>query len=151
MITLRWRTRWLPSLLGAASMCTLPTLTMAQELRWPLKDANATDLASGAHGRPRTTGQVSDYLTLDAIVHIVLLRANSNATPDLWVRSVRDAIAHGGAFVPPPAAPESVDERMTPWLEAVVVTKDGRYFSLQLDTNIAHLTGSDVRGYFAYR
>ena len=150
MITLRRRMRWLPSLLGAASMCTLTTLTMAQELRWPLKDANATDLASEALGRHRTTGRVSDYLTPDAIAHIVLLRANSNATPDLWVRSVRDAIAHGGAFVPP-TAPESVDERMTPWLEAVIVTKDGRYFSLELDTNIARLIGSDVRGYFAYR
>jgi len=40
---------------------------------------------------------------------------------------------------------------MTPWLEAVIVTKDGRYFSLELDTNIARLIGSDVRGYFAYR
>lgn len=151
MTTMRRRMRWLPSLLGATSMCTLTTLTMAQELRWPLKDAIATDLASGAYRHPRTSGQVSDYLTPDAIAHIVLLHANSNATPDLWVRSVRDAIAHGGAFVPPPATPESVDERLTPWLEAVIVTKDGRYFSLQLDTNIARLIGSNMRGYFAYR
>lgn len=67
-----------------------------------------------------------------------------------WLPRPLAAIAHGGAFVPP-TAPESVDERMTPWLEAVIVTKDGRYFSLELDTNIARLIGSDVRGYFAYR
>ena len=147
LISIR-RSMWrLPGLMCAASMCTLSTLAMAQELRWPLKDANATDLASAAYGRNRTTGQVSDYLRPDTIAHIVILRANSNATPDIWVRSVRNAIEHGGAFV----APASADEQMTPWLEAVIVSKDGRYFSLQLDASLARLIGDDVRGYFAYR
>ena len=146
-ISIRRSLWWLPGLICAASMCTLSTLAMAQELRWPLKDANATDLASAAYGRNRTTGQVSDYLRPDTIAHIVILRANSNATPDIWVHSVRNAIEHGGAFV----APASADEQMTPWLEAVIVSKDGRYFSLQLDASLARLIGDDVRGYFAYR
>ena len=70
---------------------------------------------------------------------------------DIWVHSVRNAIEHGGAFVAPPDAPASADEQMTPWLEAVIVRKDSRYFSLQLDVSLAHLIGDDVRGYFAYR
>ena len=54
-----WLLKGKPSLLGAASMCTLTTLAMAQEPRWPLKDANATDLASEALGRHRAWRRLS--------------------------------------------------------------------------------------------
>lgn len=119
------------------------------QLRWRT-DAQTTDLTffhDGLHG-PLATGPVHAKLPADAVAHLVLLQTNSNATPDLLANLLRGAIANATDFVAP-----QPDTPQTYWLDAMVVTQDGRYVRVQLcdDVPLARVIGADFQGYFVYR
>lgn len=118
------------------------------QFNWPT-EASVTDLTAlrrpPAPG-PFAAGSVHARLKPGDIAHIVLLEANSSATPDIWADAVRRAIATAGDFVEPPKG-----EPTSYWLTAIVATRDGAYFLLQLDNHLAHLAGRSFHGYFPYR
>lgn len=124
---------------------------MAQ-LRWPTDDhtTNLTSFHDGPYG-PLATGPVRAKLPADGIAHLVLLEANSNATPDLFAGMLRDAIANATDFVAPP--PATADAPRTYWLDAMVITRDGHYLRVQLcsEVPLARVIGEDFQGYFVYR
>ena len=130
-------------------LASLMTATSSfAQFNWPT-EASVTDLTALRRPPvpgPLATGSVHTRLKPGDIAHIVLLDANSTATPDIWANAVRQAIASAGDFVTP-----AKGEPASYWLTAIVATRDGAYFMLQLDNHLAHLAGRSFHGYFPYR
>ena len=93
------------------------------------------------------SGAVKRYFDSDSIVNIILVRAISSATPDLWFAEIRRALREARDFIVDPR--EGPIERF--WLEAILVTKDGKHLLIQLNNdNTARLTGESFHGNFKY-
>lgn len=133
----------------AFALASLMTAAPAfAQFNWPTEES-VTDLTlyqrPPVRG-PLATGSVHARLKPGDIAHIVLLEANSSATPDIWANAVRKAIAAAGEFAALPPA-----EKTGYWLTAIIATRDGAYFMLQLDDHRAYLAGRSFHGYFSYR
>jgi len=108
-----------------------------------------TDLVAFPSWQQRAirSGAVTRQFDLDAITNIILVHAISSATPDLWFEAIRRALSDADDFIADPH--EGQLEHF--WLEAVLITKDGRNFLIQLNNdNTARLTGESFHGHFKY-
>ena len=93
------------------------------------------------------SGAVKRHFDSDSIANIILVRAISNATPDLWFAAIRRALSEASDFIADPH--EGHVERF--WLEAVLITNDGKNLLIQLgNDNTALLTGESFHGHFKY-
>ena len=93
------------------------------------------------------SGFVQRQFDSNSIANIVLVHAVSSATPDLWFAAIRRALSEAREFIADPHAGQI--EHF--WLEAVLVTKDGKHLLIQLgNDNTARLTGESFHGHFKY-
>lgn len=94
-----------------------------------------------------SSGAVKRQFDSESIASITLVRAVSSATPDLWFAAIRRALSEAGDFIADPhqGQPEHF------WLEAVLITKDGKHLLIQIaSNNTARLTGESFHGHFKY-
>ena len=134
---------------------TMTTVVFSIGMTQPLADdrrvspAKLTDLVARPtwRGHEIRSGAVKRYLDSGSIANIVLVRAISNATPDLWFAEIRRALSEDREFIADPH--EGHSERF--WLAAVLITKDGKHLLIQLANDAtARLTGDSFHGYFKY-
>ena len=93
------------------------------------------------------SGAVKRQFDSESIANIILVRAVSSAMPDLWFAAIRRALSEAGDFFADPHEGQTEDF----WLEAVLITKDGKHLLIQLNNdNTARLTGDSFHGHFKY-
>jgi hypothetical protein len=90
----------------------------------------------------KSSGKVLEILDPADIRKITFIYAISNATPDVWSRIVKNALSGSADFIPDDRAPKEF------WLKALIETKNGSHFLIQLTSAQALLTSESFHGYF---
>ena len=90
----------------------------------------------------KSSGRVVEFLDPSRIQKIILVKAVSSATPDIWVRAIHRALTDSATFTAVSEDPRDY------WLQAILETSSGQHYLIELSHGLGRLTGETFHGFF---